>query len=118
MEDLIVIETALEQVKDGCQQLKDSTRDSEITAARNLIHQGCDSIKNLAASYFQKDVRVKELIKTLEYVQGYLQYFNLTLPLKPRQIGYIEEVLTSSINLGDRLDQSIHKKYNSIIGNN
>ena len=118
MEDLIVIETALEQVKDGCQQLKDSTRDSEITAARNLIHQGCDSIKNLAASYFQKDVRVKELIKTLEYVQGYLQYFNLTLPLKPRQIGYIEEVLTSSINLGDRLDKSIHKKYNSIIGNN
>ncbi|MCL2931820.1 MAG: hypothetical protein MGG11_05920 [Trichodesmium sp. MAG_R03] len=117
-EDLGSINAALEQVKDGCQQLKDSVRDSEITAARNLINQGCDSIKDLAGRYFQKDFRVKELIKTLEYVQGYLQYFHLTLPLKPRQIGYIEEVLTSSINLGDRLDMAIHKKYNCIIGNN
>ena len=83
-----------------------------------MINQGCDSIKDLAGRYFQKDFRVKELIKTLEYVQGYLQYFHLTLPLKPRQIGYIEEVLTSSINLGDRLDMAIHKKYNCIIGNN
>ena len=116
-EDLGSINAALKQVKDGCKQLKDSMKDSEITAARNLINQGCDSIKDLASRYFQKDFRVKELIKTLEYVQGYLQYFHLTLPLKPRQIGYIEEVLTSTINLGDRLDIAIHKKYNYIIGN-
>ncbi len=127
-EDVEAIGTALKQVKNGCQQLKDSSSDPEIAAARNLIHQGCDSIKALALRYFPRKwffhpnytdeyYRVVELIKTVEYVQDYLQHFSLVLPLASRPIGYIDEVLTTSINLTDRLDKTIHKNYNSIMKN-
>ncbi|MDE5068877.1 MAG: pentapeptide repeat-containing protein [Trichodesmium sp. St16_bin4-tuft] len=94
-ENLGVINAALQQVKDGCQQLKDSVRNSEITAARNLINQGCNSIKYLAGRYFQKDFRVKELIKTLEYIQGYLQYFHLTYLAKKN----LDGINLSGVNL-------------------
>ncbi|GGA52923.1 hypothetical protein CYANOKiyG1_72900 [Okeania sp. KiyG1] len=116
-EDLETIEKALEQVKNGYHQFKNSSSDLEIVAGRNLIHQGCDSIKAFASRYFHKDYRVKQLIKTVEYVQAYLQYAPLNLPLATRPIGYLEEVLTASISLAERLDQTIHKNYNSIIVN-
>jgi len=84
--------------------------------AQTLIHQGCDSIKYLALDYFQKELRVQELINTIQYVQEYLQHSHVNSSLVPRQIGYLDELLTSSINLGDRLNKAIQKKYNYIIG--
>lgn len=119
-DNIETVETAVEQIKNGFQQLTDSTNDPENTAAndaKNLIHQGCDSIILLALEYFQTESRVKELIKTIQYVQGYLQHSHVNQSLATRQIGYLQELLTSSINLGDRLKKAIQKKYNTIIGN-
>ena len=119
-ENIETVETALEHIRNGCQQLNDSINDSENTAtniAKNLIHQGCDSIKYLALEYFQKESRVKELIKTIQYVQEYLQYSHMNESLATRQIGYLDELLTSNIHLGDRLNKAIEKKYKTIIGN-
>ena len=117
-ENIETVETALEHIRNGCQQLNDSINDSENTAtniAKNLIHQGCDSIKYLALEYFQKESRVKELIKTIQYVQEYLQYSHMNESLATRQIGYLDELLTSNIHLGDRLNKAIEKKYKTII---
>ena len=129
-EDLDSIQTAVEQIKNGCQELKNSRSDSEIANARNLIHQGCDSIKNLTGRYGKTHSksylsyslksndeywRVYDLIKTVEYVQDYLQHFPIALPLSPRQLGYLDEVLTSSLHLSDRLIQTLKQKYNSIV---
>jgi len=131
-QDLELIETAIDQIKHGCEELKNSRNDSEIANARNLIHQGCDSIKNLTGRYLNSNSksswnyslnysdeasRVDDLIKTVEYVQDYLQHFSIVLPLSARQLGYIDEVFTSSLHLSDRLDKTIQQKYNSIVIN-
>jgi hypothetical protein len=119
-DNIETVETAVEQIRNGFQQLTDSINDPENTVAndaKNLIHQGCDSIIHLALEYFQTESRVKELIKTIQYVQGYLQHSHVNQSLATRQIGYLQELLTSSINLGDRLNKAIQKKYNTIIGN-
>lgn len=130
--DLDSIKTAVDQIKNGCDRLKNSRSDVEIANARNLIHQGCDSIKNLTGRYGNTNSksylsyssnstdeywRVYDLIKTVEYVQDYLQHFPIALPLSPRQLGYIDEVLTTSLHLSDRLDKTLQQQYNSIVIN-
>ncbi|NEO52679.1 MAG: hypothetical protein F6K54_06065 [Okeania sp. SIO3B5] len=115
--DVEIIEKALEQVKNGYHKLINSNSEPEIVAGQNLINQGCDSITALASRYYPKSDRVKELIKTVEYVQAYLQYPRLNLPLTSRTVGYLEELLTASISLVERMDQTMRKNYDYTIKN-